>query len=138
VVCDCVGDGARQVQVFRLSPFTCAQPVHLSLTRESVCEDQDQDQDGARKSKGRRLSSQGRQALQKVVQERRVKKSGHFAVDMRHACILETPDANGRREGNWKTGTALPGASHQVDLSNLVMHAGYIWDRFEADRGCST
>ena len=116
------------MQFFRLSPFTCAQPVHLSLTREGVCEDQDQDQDqdGARKSKGRRLSSQGRQALQKVVQERPGWKSGHFAVDMRDACILETPDANGRREGNWKTGTAPPGASHQVDLSNRLMRAGYI------------
>ena len=117
------------MQFFRLSPFTCAQPVHLSLTREGVCEDQDQDQDQdwARKSKGApALLSRQAGALQKVVQERRGWKSGHFAVDMRDACILETPDANGRREGNWKTGTALPGASHQVDLSNRLMRAGYI------------
>jgi hypothetical protein len=72
-----------------------------------------------------------------LMQERRSEKSGHFAVDMRPACILETSDANGRREGN-RTRTALPGASHQVDLSNLVMHAGYICDRLRVDRECST
>jgi hypothetical protein len=104
----------------------------LSHTREGVCDGEDEGEARSRRGAGS-YSSQGRRVLEKVVclvQARREEKSGHFAVDMRHACILETSDANGRRrEGNW-TGTALPGASHQVDLSNLVMHAGYVWDRF--------
>jgi hypothetical protein len=87
---------------------------------------------------GRGSSSQGRQALTSNLSGAgascRSEKSGHFAVDMRHACTLETFDANGRREGNW-TGTALPGASHQVDLSHLMMHTGYICDRFGYRQG---
>jgi len=91
--------GWQSKSLTSFTSFTCAQ--HLSLTREGVCEDQARIRPGNRRGAG--SASRGRH-LEDVLQERRVEKSGHFAVDdMRHACTHETSDANANGREDWTT-----------------------------------